>query len=158
MPPVHFTTELIATGGSWTFIFFPRLLLGMSKGVRVKGTVNGAPFAISAMPWKHEQYVITVSRELRDRLGIKAGDQLDVELEIDASPVPEVALPPDLEAAVQAREGGPEQLGRLSPSRRKWYAGWITNAKRQETRAKRLLQAVEMIVENIDPMHRPART
>jgi len=64
-----------------------------------------------------------------------------------AEPKPEAAVPDDLAAALA--ESGPARASfeRFSPSQRREYVEWITEAKTDATRRKRLAQAVEWISE-----------
>jgi uncharacterized protein YdeI (YjbR/CyaY-like superfamily) len=54
-------------------------------------------------------------------------------------------VPPDLEAALDDETRA--AFERMSYSHRKDYAGWIEEAKRPETRSRRVAKAVEMIRE-----------
>ncbi|WP_243455533.1 YdeI family protein [Sphingosinicella sp. BN140058] len=65
-------------------------------------------------------------------------------------PRPEKAdlpMPEDLAAALAARPPGAEKFAALSPSGRREYLEWILEAKRPETRAKRIAEAAEWIAE-----------
>jgi uncharacterized protein YdeI (YjbR/CyaY-like superfamily) len=59
----------------------------------------------------------------------------------------ELAVPADLTAALQANPAALEHFERFSPSKRKEYVEWITEAKSDATRSKRLGTAVEWIAE-----------
>jgi len=62
-------------------------------------------------------------------------------------PVQEQAVPDDLLAALAKNRKAQEVFGRFAPSHRKEYLEWILEAKREETRAKRIAQAVEWMAE-----------
>lgn len=57
-----------------------------------------------------------------------------------------VQIPP-LQAALADHPSAREVFERFSPSHRREYVEWITEAKREETRARRIAQAVEWIAE-----------
>lgn len=59
----------------------------------------------------------------------------------------ELEVPADFTAALQANPAALEHFERFSPSKRKEYVEWITEAKSDATRAKRLGTAVEWIAE-----------
>ncbi|MFL5539634.1 MAG: YdeI/OmpD-associated family protein [Longimicrobiaceae bacterium] len=59
----------------------------------------------------------------------------------------ELDVPADLTAALQANPAALAHFERFSPSKRKEYAEWITEAKSEVTRGKRLGTAVEWIAE-----------
>lgn len=57
----------------------------------------------------------------------------------------ELEVPADLTAALQASPAALAHFERFSPSKRKEYVEWITEAKTEATRAKRLGTALEWI-------------
>jgi uncharacterized protein YdeI (YjbR/CyaY-like superfamily) len=58
-----------------------------------------------------------------------------------------VATPPELVAALNKNKMAKKGFQNLSPSCRREYAEWITEAKRPETRAKRIAQTVVWVAE-----------
>ncbi|HYN22394.1 MAG TPA: YdeI/OmpD-associated family protein [Thermoanaerobaculia bacterium] len=56
--------------------------------------------------------------------------------------------PPDLEKALRKHSGAWESFQRLSPSRRRDYIRWITEAKKEETRQRRLQEAIGKLERN----------
>ncbi len=66
---------------------------------------------------------------------------------VKPTPRPEVDLPPSLVAALQRDSVAAGNFAKLSPSCRREYADWIADAKREETRAKRVLTTLEWITE-----------
>ena len=56
-------------------------------------------------------------------------------------------VPEDLTGALRANEAAAATFEGFSPSCRREYAEWVTEAKRPETRAKRVAQAVEWMAE-----------
>jgi len=122
--------------------FDPRELFGEARPP-VHGTVNGYPFRGRIAKYGGT-YLLGFERELREAAGIEEGDVLDLDLELDTEPR-EVEVPTDLEAAFddEARAA----FERMSYTHRKEYADWIEEAKRPETRARRVTKAVGMIRE-----------
>lgn len=60
---------------------------------------------------------------------------------------PEAEVPDDLTAALEGNEAALVTFTRFSPSARREYVEWITKAKSDATRQKRLQQAVEWMAE-----------
>ena len=60
---------------------------------------------------------------------------------------PEAEVPADLTAALKKNKAAAATFKSFSPSCRREYVDWITEAKREETRAKRIATAVEWIAE-----------
>ena len=60
---------------------------------------------------------------------------------------PELIVPADLAAAVKKNKKAQTTFDRFSPSHRREYVEWVTEAKTDATRAKRLQQTIEWLVE-----------
>jgi hypothetical protein len=58
-----------------------------------------------------------------------------------------VKVPADLSAALEKRAKARAAFAALSPSHRREYIEWITEAKTADTRARRLAQAIEWMAE-----------
>jgi hypothetical protein len=63
------------------------------------------------------------------------------------SPRGDVEVPEALAQALQTNEAAAAKFAQLSPSCRREYAEWIADAKRDETRSRRLATALEWIAE-----------
>ena len=64
-----------------------------------------------------------------------------------AAPRPAPKTPPDLAAGLKRNRKAAAAYEAFSPSAKREYVDWLTEAKREETRAKRLAQAIEWIAE-----------
>ena len=62
-------------------------------------------------------------------------------------PKAEIAMPDDFAAELAKLQGARERFDAMAPSHRREYLEWITEAKRPETRAKRIGEASEWIAE-----------
>ena len=58
-----------------------------------------------------------------------------------------LTIPPDLSAALKKNKRALATFEKFPPSHKREYVEWITEAKREETRTKRLAQAVEWMAE-----------
>ena len=63
------------------------------------------------------------------------------------APKPDLPTPPDLRAAIDAEPKAAATFDAFPPGCRREYCEWIVEAKRPETRAKRVAQAVEWLAE-----------
>ena len=61
------------------------------------------------------------------------------------------ALPPELERALSANKLARENFARLAPSHRKAYIYWVGEAKREETRQRRVADVVRRAEQNRKP-------
>ncbi len=57
-------------------------------------------------------------------------------------------MPADLKEALAADEKAYENFRKLAPSYRKIYIWWVTSAKKEETRSRRIRKAVELAAKN----------
>lgn len=66
-----------------------------------------------------------------------------------AKPAPkaEIPMPDDFAAELAKLQGARERFDGFAPSHRREYLEWVVEAKRPETRAKRIAQAAEWIAE-----------
>jgi uncharacterized protein YdeI (YjbR/CyaY-like superfamily) len=62
-------------------------------------------------------------------------------------PTPRLTVPADLKAALAKSAPAKATFEQLAPSHRRDYVDWIVEAKRPETRAKRLATAIEWLAE-----------
>jgi len=60
---------------------------------------------------------------------------------------PELEVPTELVAALKKNKAAQKAFDGFAPSHRREYIEWITGAKRDETRAKRVTQTVDWLVE-----------
>lgn len=88
--------------------------------------------------------MLGVPAAVRRAAKIESGDRLIVSIEVDRDPRT-VAIPPDFEKAMKARER--RAYDAMSYSHRKEYVQWIEAAKRTETRARRIATAIEKLRE-----------
>jgi uncharacterized protein YdeI (YjbR/CyaY-like superfamily) len=64
-----------------------------------------------------------------------------------AAPKPESEIPPELESALSANPAARATFDGFPPSCRREYVDWVAEAKRPETRDRRIAQAVEWMAE-----------
>jgi uncharacterized protein YdeI (YjbR/CyaY-like superfamily) len=94
---------------------------------------------------------------VRDATGLAAGDRATFELAADTQPR-EVEVPEALAVALHDDVAAREAFNALSHTHRREYARWIDEAKREETRERRVARAVEMLRAGVrTPDSAPAR-
>jgi len=59
----------------------------------------------------------------------------------------EADVPPDLEAALRRNADARHTFDAFTPSQRREYVNWILDARRDDTRERRLIQAIEWMAE-----------
>lgn len=120
--------------------------LGTRSRLSVRGTINGVAFRNSVMPTGDGSFYMAANRQIREQAGVTPGDTIDVELEPDLEPRI-VEVPDDLREVLAAEPDVAAAFERMPVSHRRDYVEWITEAKRPETRERRVAKAVEMIRE-----------
>jgi hypothetical protein len=89
---------------------------------------------------------LPVSGEVRKKAGIAAGDELDVEVVLDTEPR-EVTVPADLATAFANEPVARKFFEGLTYSQKSWFVLGIEGAKKAETRARRVTEAIELLRE-----------
>ncbi len=92
------------------------------------------------------RFMVPLSAEHRTGAGVAAGDEVDVELMPDTA-LRVVTVPPELTTALAPHSDAIAYFAGLSFSHRRAYVDWIDSAKKAETRAARVDQAVAMLRE-----------
>jgi hypothetical protein len=117
--------------------------LGSARRPAVRATINGYTYR-STVGSVDGRAMLSISAEVRAAAGVAAGDEIEVELEVDTEPR-EVAVPGDLADALRADPEAKDFFEQLSYSHQSAYVTWIESAKKDETRRKRIPEAVEML-------------
>ena len=114
-----------------------------SKRVPVKATINGAEYRGSIVRMGG-RYMLGIPKAFRDAAGIKAGDNIVVTIEKDVAERT-VDLPAELAAEFEKDKSLKEAWDKLSFTIRKENARDINDAKRPETRTKRLEKTLALL-------------
>ncbi len=141
---MRFTTVLLGT--TTTGIEVPPEVidaLGKGKKPPVVVTVNGYTYR-NTVAVMGGRYMISLSAKNREAAGVAAGQEVEVELELDTAPR-EVVVPEDFAAALAAEPKALAFFDGLSYSQRSWFVLGIEEAKKPETRANRIVKAVERL-------------
>jgi hypothetical protein len=150
-PGVHlFKTRLESMGedDAWTVFRMPfsvEKVFGTRARVPIKGTINGFPFRSSHFTMGDGQHFMMVNKEMWEGAKIREGRTVQVVIQEDAG-VRTVRLPRDLKTALLRNRTARLHFQDLSYTHKKEYVVWIESAKRPETRARRVRNAVTMIL------------
>jgi bifunctional DNA-binding transcriptional regulator/antitoxin component of YhaV-PrlF toxin-antitoxin module len=115
------------------------------KRVPVKVWVNGAEHR-STIHRYGGKYMMAVPKRFRDAAGIKAGETITVEMERDTEE--RIIEPPeDLAKALKNNTDAQAVWEKLSYTFKKEYVMSLEEAKRPETRERRLQKTIEKLLE-----------
>jgi hypothetical protein len=147
--PQRFRAELRSAGDSGGAGFDVPLevaaALSDAKRPPVTVTVNGHEFRTRLAVYSG-QPMVGVSKANRAAVGVDVGDTFDVLLALDTAPR-EIDVPLDLADALAGDSAAAATFDRLSFSHRREYVQWITEAKRPETRARRVAGTLDRLTE-----------
>ncbi|HEY2522024.1 MAG TPA: YdeI/OmpD-associated family protein [Streptosporangiaceae bacterium] len=110
--------------------------LGGGKRPKVVVTINGFSYR-SSVGSMGGRSMLPVSAQIRDRAKIGAGDEVEVDVELDTAPR-EVSVPDDVAAALAAAPAAQAAFGKLSYSNQSRWIGSVEDAKTPETRQRRI--------------------
>lgn len=134
-----FRTTLLLEGKTATGIKVPAELvasLGSHKRPPVRVTIGNYTYRSTVAAYG-DVFMLPVSAENREAAGIKAGDEIEVTIELDTEPRT-VEVPNDLAAALAEKPGAREAFDALSYTMRKEYVRQVETAKAQATRERRI--------------------
>ena len=147
-PKVTFRTTLESAGKTATgFVIPPEVVDELNKGKRPPVLVTiGAHTYRNTVAVMGGQFMIGVSAENRAAAGVKAGDEIDVTLQLDTA-VREVVVPGDFAKALDAAPAARRTFDSLSFSHKRAHVDAIEQAKAAETRQRRIDKSVAMLAE-----------
>jgi hypothetical protein len=117
--------------------------LGSGKRPPVRVMINGYTYR-NTVAVMGGVFMLGVSAEHRAAAGVQAGDEIDVELELDTAPR-EVAVPADFAAALDQDADVRRRFDALSYSHKLQHVLAIEQAKTAETRQRRIDKAISML-------------
>jgi hypothetical protein len=135
--------QLQATGGNTTGFEIPDSVvdeLGGGRRPAVTASVPGHTWRTS-IARMGDSFWLGVSAANRAASGLAAGDEVDLDVELDTAPR-EITVPADLVAALAAEPAAQAAFGALSYSNRRRIVQAIEGAKTAPTRERRVVKTV----------------
>ena len=146
MGSARFTAKLVPRGPAAAIVLEAEQVAAVGEGAKrfpVRATINDHTWR-TTVTRRRGEFLVGLSRAVREQAGVEAGDTVAVELELDTAPR-EVEVPQALANALADDSQARAAFDRLAYTHRKEYARWIDEAKREETRQRRVTQALEML-------------
>jgi hypothetical protein len=146
MGSVRLTATLVPRGAAAAVVLDDDCVAAVGEGAKrfpVVATVNGYTWRTTITRMGGE-FLLGLNRAVRQEAGVEAGDTVEVKLDLDTAPR-EVEVPEALANALAEDSQARAAFERLAYTHRNEYARWIAEAKRDETRQRRLAQALEML-------------
>jgi hypothetical protein len=124
---------------------------------RVRGTVNGAGYRSSLMKYSGV-FHMGVHKATLAKAGAGLGDTVAVAIERDPDPLPADRVPRELASALRRNAAARAAFAALTPSHKREYVGHVIEAKKPETRSRRIRQTVAALAKlPTSPTPRPPR-
>jgi hypothetical protein len=119
--------------------------LGAGKKPAVRMTVNGYAYR-STVAVMDGHFMVGFSADHRAASGLKGGDDVDVDVEVDSEPRT-VDVPADLQAALEAEPAAKATFDKLSNSLKGYHVYQVNTAKTEETRQRRIAKSIATLRE-----------
>jgi hypothetical protein len=140
-------------GGAWVrFPYDAKAEFGVASQVKVTATFDGHPYRGSLAPMGPPDgsgrrcHVLGITKAIRAAIGRDVGDSVHVVVQHDTAPRT-VEPPADLQSALASDAAAEQAWSTLSYSHQREYARWIEEAKKPETRARRVGETVQKLLE-----------
>jgi hypothetical protein len=146
MKKYKFQATIQAGMGGGAGVLFPYDVekeFGTRANVPVKSTLDGVPYAGSLMNCGLSNHALGVLKGIREQIGKGPGDVIEVVVWRDEAERT-VEVPREFKRVMKT-EGLLDCFEKLSFTHRKEYCRWIAEAKKEETRSRRVGKAVEML-------------
>ncbi len=145
MAAKRFTVELERVGKTATMFRVPFDLKEAFGRARppVAVTIRGHTWRTTPGVYDGVGHIV-VNRSVKAATGVDAGDRVQIEMELDTKPRT-VRVPADLRAALAADPVAKKAFADMSYTHRREYVEWVEEAKRPDTRARRVAGTVERV-------------
>jgi Bacteriocin-protection, YdeI or OmpD-Associated/Domain of unknown function (DUF1905) len=145
---MRFATTVLLGGKTATGLQVPDEVvdgLGGGKRPAVKVTVAGHTYRTTVAA-RGGMFLVPLSAENRTAAKVEAGDEVEVDIELDTEPRV-VTVPDDLAEAFTKDSQAQHNFDAMAFTHRNEYVRWIESAKRPETRERRVSEAVTALHE-----------
>ena len=119
-----------------------------SKRVKVKVKFDNVDYRGSIVKMGLTCYMIGITKEIRNKISKSYGDIISVELQKDDEERI-IELPIEFKEKLMENDKAYNFYESLSYSQERKYFQWITSAKKEETKMKRMEEAIEKLELNI---------
>jgi hypothetical protein len=150
MKKYTFTATIQEGIGGGAAVIFPYDVakeFGVKGRVPVNATFNDVPYAGSLVKCGPGSHMVGILKSIREQIGKGPGDTVDVVVWRDEEERT-VEIPAEFSAMLK-KEGLLVSFEKLSYTHRKEYCRWIGEAKKEETRLKRVARAAEMVKDGV---------
>lgn len=119
-----------------------------ARRVKVKVKFDGVDYRGSIVNMGQDCFMIGITKAIRKEIGKDAGDTVFVEVEKDEE-IREVGIPADFKAELDKNKEALNFYNSLSYSAKRKYYQWITGAKKETTKQKRITESISKLESKI---------
>lgn len=136
----------------WTYIEIPSRVASqikpdVKKTFRVKGKIdNHSIEKASLLPMGEGNFILPLNKQIRKGIGKTAGATVQLQFIEDAR---ELEIFPALIECLKDEPVAYKRFHSLPPSHQRYFSKWITDAKTEETRTKRIAKTVNGMLNNL---------
>lgn len=116
----------------------------------MKATFDGELYRGTLTRMGTEDHLLLIRKDIRTKIGKQPGDTVHVSVELDTEPRV-VEIPAELSDALKPFPKARVYFESLSYTHQKEYVQWIAEAKREETKVRRIEKAVAMLRDRAKP-------
>lgn len=131
-------------GGAFVIVPFDVEQVFGVKRLKALATIDGVPYRGSVVRMGGSEHMLLILKEIRRQIGKGPGDEVTITLQEDTAPR-RVELAEDVAAALAAQPGAAAAFAQLAYTHQREYVQWIEEAKRADTRARRISRMVEQV-------------
>jgi hypothetical protein len=118
--------------------------LGLKGFPKIQAVIAGTPYRGSLMPMGDGTFCLGILKSIQEAAGVGFGDTITVKLALDTAPRT-VEVPADLAQALERDQKAAAAWTALSFTNKKEHARGLEEAKRPETRERRLAQTLAFL-------------
>lgn len=115
-----------------------------AKKPRVKALIEGVPYRGLLVRMGGPNHILIILKGIREQIGKTVGDEAKITVELDNEPRV-IEIPKDLARELKKHKKAQTFFEELSYTHQREYVMWINEAKKEETRQRRIEKTIEML-------------
>lgn len=115
-----------------------------AKKPKVKAMIEGVPYRGLLVRMGGPNHILIILKGIREQIGKTFGDEVKIAVELDTEPRV-IEIPPELAKAFKKEKAAETYFKSLAYSHQREYVGYIIEAKKEETRLRRVAQTIAML-------------
>ena len=118
--------------------------LGNKGRIPIKSKIDGIAYQGSLVKMGMPTHMLIILKGIRAKLGKDQGDTVTIQIEQDKG-IRKVSIPQEIKSLLKNETSAHDFFKSLSYTNQKEYVNWITGAKRDETKQRRLSKMIDLL-------------